>query len=235
MPTRMSTHTLTPDAALSALRLWQLISPALPVGAFAYSTGLEYAVHAGEVGGEAQAGEWIHGQLAGPLSRLDVPLLARFHRAWTQGDAGAVAHWSAFLHASRETAELRLEDRQLGMSLARVLETLGVPEASAWTEAADASFANLFALAGARWTVPLSELAAGYLWAWAENQVGAAVKLVPLGQSAGQRLLFAAGALIPSSVAEGLALADEDIGAGAFRAALASAAHETQYSRMFRS
>ncbi|HEX5513468.1 MAG TPA: urease accessory UreF family protein [Gammaproteobacteria bacterium] len=233
--TMVITTTAMTETTLAPLRLWQLISPTLPIGAFAYSAGLEYAVEAGWVRDEAGAGEWIWGQLEETLSQLELPLLQRFYAAWQTDDAVAIADWSTFLQASREAPELLAEDRQLGMALARVLTNLGISEAEAWQEAETASFVNLFALAGSRWQIPLETLAAGFLWAWAENQVAAAVKLVPLGQSAGQRLLFAAARRIPTAVATGLALADEEIGAGAFGMALASARHETQYSRLFRS
>jgi urease accessory protein len=223
------------ETALAPQRLWQLISPTLPIGAFAYSAGLEYAVEAGWVRGEAEAGEWIWGQLEETLSGLELPLLQRFYLAWQADDTAAIAHWSLFLQASRETPELLAEDRQLGMALARVLLNLGIDEAEAWQEAPSASFVNLFALAGVRWQIPLPMLAAGFLWAWTENQVAAAVKLVPLGQSAGQRLLFEAARRIPAAVERGLALEDDAIGVGAFGMAITSARHETQYSRLFRS
>lgn len=225
----------TIEAVPPQLRLWQLISPTLPVGAFAYSAGLEYALEAGWVRGETGAQAWVLGQLDGVASHLELPLLRRFYVAWQADDAAAIEYWSAFLQASRETSELLEEDRQLGMALARVLATLGVADAQAWQQAQAATLVNLFALAGARWGIPLPQLAAGFLWSWSENQVAAAVKLVPLGQSAGQRLLFEAARRIPAAVETGLRLADDEIGAGAFGAALASAAHETQYSRLFRS
>lgn len=232
----MASTTITmPESTLVSLRLWQLISPTLPIGAFAYSAGLEYAVEAGWVRDEAGAGEWVWGQLDETLSQLELPLLQRFYAAWQADDAAAITSWSVFLQASRETPELLAEDRQLGMALARVLTGLGLAEAAAWQDAETASLVNLFALAGVRWQIPLTSLAAGFLWAWTENQVAAAVKLVPLGQSAGQRLLFAAAQRIPAAVARGLALEDDEIGAGAFSLALASAGHETQYSRLFRS
>lgn len=233
MAIAIGTGTLDPD--LSQLRLRQLVSATLPIGAFAYSAGLEYATEAGWVRGEAGAGEWIKGQLTDVLTHLELPLLRHFHAAWLAGDMDAIAHWSSFLQASRETSELLAEDRQLGMALARVLTSLGIARASVWHEAEAATLVNLFALAGAHWQIPLRELAAGFLWMWAESQIAAAVKLVPLGQTAGQRLLFEAAGLIPAAVGYGLNLDDGEIGAGAAGMALASASHETQYSRLFRS
>lgn len=218
------------------LRLWQLISPALPVGAYAYSAGLEYAVEAGWIRDDAALFEWTSGQLAHGLARLDVAVLARLYRAWGTNDREAVRRWTVFLLACRETAELRAEDRHLGRALARVLKELGDPDAGAWDRDCDVTWATLFALAAVRWTIPLENAAAGYLWAWLENQVAAAIKIVPLGQTAGQRVLLRVSERIPSAVARGLAIVDEDdIGAGAPGVAIASSLHETQYSRLFRS
>lgn len=217
------------------LRLMQLASPALPVGAYSYSQGLEWAVHQAWVHDEESAADWIQGLLNHTLCRLDVPVLAHFYNAWRRQDTPAVEYWSAFLHASRESAELQCEDQQLGRALARLLNELGIAEAKTWTAHPCASFANLFALAAARWTIPLPETAIGYLWAWVENQTTAAMKLIPLGQSAGQRLLSRATEIIPEAVQQGLQIADDEIGAFAPGLALASARHETQYTRLFRS
>ncbi len=219
----------------SLLHLMRLASPTLPVGAYAYSQGLEWAVDQGWVCDEEGAADWIQGLLTHTLCRLDVPVLARFYTAWQRRDAAALEYWSAFLHASRESAELQCEDQQLGMALARLLSELGIAEAQTWATHPCASFANLFALAALRWTIPLPETAIGYLWAWVENQTTAAMKLTPLGQSAGQRLLCRATEIIPEVVQQGLQISDDEIGALAPGLALASARHEAQYSRLFRS
>jgi urease accessory protein len=224
---------VNPDIA--RLRLWQLISPALPVGAYAYSTGLEYAVDCGWITDEATASDWITGQLQHNLAALDVPVLVRLYTAWQSNNIANAIHWSRFLLASRESGELLAEDRHLGSALAQLLPELGIEEAREWQDTSHSSFAALFSLAAARWGVPLAETAQGYLWAWCENQVAAAIKLIPLGQTAGQRILSTVTQQIPTAVNHGLALNDEDIGAIAPGVALASARHETQYSRMFRS
>lgn len=223
------------DIAPALPRLLQLSSPALPVGAYAYSQGLEHAVHAHWVDDEASARDWIVGLLREGLARLDVPVLARLYRAWGDGDGAAVQRWAAFLRACREAAELQQEDRQLGQALARLLRDLDLPEATPWQHRPDAGFAVLFALAAVRWEVPLASAAQAYLWAWSENQVMAAIKLVPLGQTAGQRILSHAVPHITAAAAEGLALADDDIGYAAPGLAIGSALHESQYSRLFRS
>lgn len=218
---------------LATLRLWQLISPALPVGAYAYSEGLEYAVHAGWVSDEGQAGTWIGGQAVHTVGVLDLPVLLRLQDAWDRGDGEGVRYWNAWLLAARESGELRAADQQLGRALLRLLRDLEV--AGAADAPRECAFATAFALASHAWAVPAADAAAGYLWAWVENQVAAAVKLIPLGQTAGQRLMGEVAALIPAAVERAATLPDEDLGALAPALGIASARHETQYSRLFRS
>jgi urease accessory protein len=225
----------TQNDGSALLRLMQLVSPALPIGAYAYSQGMEYAVHVAWLHDEATVEEWIIGLLQGPMSRVDVPVLARLYAAWQAQDDEALAYWSAFLHACRESRELQAEDRHMGMALARLLRDLGMEEAAAWRNHPHATFAVLFSLAAYRWRIPIVNAAQGYLWAWMENQVAAAIKLLPLGQTAGQRILSRASAIIPEVVSHGIALDDEDIGFVAQRLAIGSALHEDQYSRLFRS
>lgn len=224
-----STQPLTP-----LLRLLHLVSPALPLGAYAYSQGLEYAVHAGWVSDEQTARHWLRGLSSGAVGTLDLPLLARLHRAWRRDDLGAVERWSAQLLAARESAELRAEERHLGRALARVLVELGIGEAALWNDDR-ATWATLFSLAAARWQIGELETLAGYLWAWSENQVLAAIRLVPLGQSAGQRMLRALSDAIPGIARQALAIADEAIAISTPAQALACSLHEAQYTRLFRS
>jgi urease accessory protein len=211
------------------LRLLQLASPALPIGAFAYSQGLEHAVTAGWVPDEAAARGWILGLLQESLARLEVPLLARLQRAFAAGDQAQARRWDQELLASRGSAEARAEEQRLGSSLARLLATLEV--AVPWT----GSHLAMFALAASAWEIPPPTAAGGYLFAWTETQVGAATRLVPLGQSAAQRILSAAIAVVPAAVSRGMTMSDEEIGFCAPAQAMATALHETQYSRIFRS
>jgi urease accessory protein len=216
------------------LRLFQLVSPALPVGAYAYSQGLEYAVHAGWLRNEEEVHDWLAGLSQYAIGTLDLPLLGRLYAAWQAADHAAVLHWNSHLLAARETAEARAEERHLGRALARVLVTLDIQGAREWIDAAPA-FATLFALAAVRWRIAPEEAMQGYAWAWAENQVLAAIKLVPLGQSAGQRLLHRLIEPMPTIVERAMSLRDEAIGVGALSQVLASTLHESQYSRLFRS
>ncbi|MGA7802097.1 MAG: urease accessory UreF family protein [Gammaproteobacteria bacterium] len=234
MVTPITNSTTAPEGA-ALLRLLQLASPTLPVGAYAYSQGLESAVDAAWVADEAAAREWILGLLDHNLADLDIPLLVRLYTAWQEKEEAAVARWTRFLWASRESAELRAEDRALGVALARLLADLGVDAARPWAAADATTYATLFALAAVSWNIALADAAAGYLWSWCENQVAAAIKLVPLGQTAGQRILCRCAERIPAVVEHGLGLADADIGSAVPGLAIASARHETQYSRLFRS
>ncbi|WP_435105196.1 urease accessory protein UreF [Arhodomonas sp. AD133] len=219
----------------AALRLWQLISPTLPVGAYAYSAGLETAVACGWVADEPGLERWVTGQARHLLAGVDLPALARLMRAWREADEAALDQWSAWLRAVRETAELRAEDEHLGRALARLLVSLGEEDAAAWDAPGRVTWATAFALAATRWEVAERSAAAGYLWAWLENQVAAGVKLIPLGQSAGQRVLFAAAAEVPGVVEDALTRDDDALGSSAPGLAIASSQHETQYTRLFRS
>lgn len=218
----------------NVLHLWQLISPALPVGAYSYSGGLEYAIDAGWVDSRDGVREWIALQLCEVQAYWDIPVLARLHGAFADGNALKARRWNALLRAGRESAELQAEDLHLGGSLIQLLGDLEVGSARTLGEP-EPTFAMAFALATVHWDIGLREAAEGYLWAWCENQVAAAVKLVPLGQTDGQRLLLGLMEDIREAVDTGLMLEDEAIGASAPGVALASALHETQYTRLFRS
>ncbi|MDX1655319.1 MAG: urease accessory UreF family protein [Candidatus Competibacteraceae bacterium] len=223
---------MTTDPAL--LRLLQLSSPALPVGAYAYSQGLETAVERGWVSDPASTADWLQGLLEENLVQLDLPALARLLQAWSRDDRATVACWNHWLGACRETAELRAEDHHLGAALARLLTALGLQEARDW-QRGPTCFATSFALAAVRWHIPLEQAALGYLWTWAEAQAGAAAKLVPLGQTQLQRLLSRLQPDLVAAAQRGLALDDQDLGASAPGLALGSCLHEIQYCRLFRS
>jgi len=223
------------DPRTARRRLWQLISPTLPVGAYSYSTGLEYAVEAGWVSDADAARDWIAAQVFNLHARVDLPALIRLHAAWEAGDIAGVERWNDWLRAARETAELRAEDLSQGRALARLLTDLGLPVAEGWARRDDACWATLFALAAAAWHIPPDEMLDGYLWSWCENQVAAAVKLVPLGQTDGQRLLAHLSGCLSGAVDIAHGLGDADLGGSLPGVTLASMRHETQYSRLFRS
>jgi urease accessory protein len=225
-------------SGLAFLRLLQLASPALPIGAFAYSQGLEPAVTAGLIHDEASTATWILGVLSGPLAHQDLAIFARMHAAHAARDAAAARRWNELLFASRATAELQMEDRQLGAAFARVLVTLGLPashEPSLGDTAQPATLAYQFSRAAAHFGIDVRQALQAFAFTWAEAQSSAAVRLVPLGQSAGVRIVARAAEAIPDAVTTALALSDDDLGGAAPGLALLSTAHETQYSRLFRS
>jgi urease accessory protein len=224
----------SPESNLALLRLCQLVSPALPVGAYAYSQGLEYAVEAGWVHDEPSTLAWLRGVSRHAQGTLDLPVLLRMHCAWLAADSAGVESWTAHLLAARGTAEARAEERHLGQALARILCTLDIDSAAQWSRR-DAAYATLFSLAAARWQITSADMLCGYLWSWSENQVLAAIKLVPLGQSAGQRLLHALAGAIPAIVSDAATITDAAIGVGVLGPTMASVLHETQYTRLFRS
>jgi urease accessory protein len=215
------------------MRLWQLISPTLPIGAYAYSQGQEYAVEAGWVHDEASAIDWIMGQLSHNLAYLDVPVFLRLYQAWQDDDLGQVGEWNQRLLAMRESAELRTEDQHLAAALQKVLAGLDVDMPK--IDSTALAFATVFAFACQHWQIDRYEAAQGLLWSWCENQVAAAIKLIPLGQTAGQRMMSRAMPVIAQSVQQAQGLDDEDIGMSAPGLGIASARHETQYTRLFRS
>ncbi|MBT3510879.1 MAG: urease accessory protein UreF [Nitrospina sp.] len=213
----------------------QLCSPMLPVGAYAYSQGLEFAVSSDWVKDDNTSSIWIKGLLENSLTNLDIPILSRLHKAWSVNDKKNVLYWNDYLFASRDSGELQAEEVQLARALARLLGELGISEAVEWREKSGACFLTLFSLGAAHWKLPINDTSWGYLWMWAENQVLAAIKLVPLGQTSGQKILSSVIEIIPELVSTGLSLNDEDIGYTAPGQGIASALHETQYTRLFRS
>lgn len=224
-----------PIEPLPLLRLLHLVSPTLPIGAFTYSQGLEWAVEAGWVRDQAQLAGWLEGQLSQGLGRVDLPLLARLQRAVVQRDPAAFDHWSRYLLACRDTQELRAEERQRGKALATLLPHLGLEPGDDWRAGCERCQAAGLALAAGRWAIPPDTTALGHAWAWLENQVLAGVKLIPLGQTAGQRLLHRLSARLPGLVSVSLELPDEALGGALPALAIASSRHEEQYTRLFRS
>ncbi|WP_045856685.1 urease accessory protein UreF [Teredinibacter purpureus] len=222
----MSKHTL--------LHLLHLVSPSLPVGAYAYSQGQEYAVDAEWLTETEALPNWIAGILAYSVGQLDLPILRRLYNAWQRNDISEVNRWNNFIRANRETHELLLEDEQLGKALKRLLCSLNITAAQTPLES-PSSFVTQFALAGVQWKIELDDLAQGFMWSWLENQIAAATKSVPLGQTHAQQLLMTLMEPIPSVCEKAKHLSDEELGVGLPALAIASSRHERQYSRLFRS
>ena len=223
---------------LALVRLLQLASPALPIGAYSYSQGLEWMVDRRAIRDAASAGEWIGDVLEHVIAQGEAPVLWRLLEAAEQRDPSQFAEWNAWYRASRESRELRAETEQMGSSLVQLATDLGVLDDDAIRMASGAAPVTLpgaYALAAVALAIQGEAALTGYLASWLENQVLAAIKALPLGQVAGQRLLHALGARIPRVVALARSLPDDDIASFAPGLALASVFHETQYSRLFRS
>jgi urease accessory protein len=226
---------MQPTALLGLLRL---ASPALPVGGFSYSEVLEAAVDAGVVDDEPSALRWLQDQLHLGLARAELPLVASAHSAWTQHDAARIAGLNTWMLITRESRELRAQTEQMGRSMlewlrqqtpadARVAMLAALAPAPTWPIA--------FALAATQTGAAAHESVLAYGFSWAENQVQAALKSVPLGQSAGQRILARLAQALAPLAQTSLTLGDEQRQAFAPLLAIRSSQHETQYSRLFRS
>ena len=227
-----------PLPGTTLLRLMWLASPALPVGGFSYSEGLEAAVEAGLVRDEPSAAVWLQDQLRLGLGRCELPLVAQAFEAWQSADLPRAAALNEWLRCTRESSEMRLQAEQMGRSMhewlrqrapsdARVAFLGAMSPAPTWP----LSFALATVLAGA----PQREALLAYAFGWAENMVQAALKAVPLGQSAGQRILERLVDEIDTAATSALALPDDERRAFTPMLAILSAQHEAQYSRLFRS
>ena len=203
---------------MSLARLLQLASPTLPIGAYSYSQGLEAAVEAGIVSDAASAGRWIADVLELSVARMELAVLRQQMEEPSQA-------LNDFFLASRESAELRAETLQMGHSLQKLLAELGVD-----VPIEEPALPTAFACAARAWSITERDALVAYLWSWLENQVMAALKAVPLGQTAGQKILLELGGRLE-------ALVEKEAQWSNFAPGVAylSARHETQYSRLFRS
>lgn len=218
----------------SLLALLHLVSPSLPIGGFAYSQGLEYALESGWITSGDALEPWLTGTLGEGLARVELPLLLRFADGYRHRDEVAVCRWNRWLLANRETRELLFEDQQMGRALRRLLVSLE------WVDPDDAippepSYCSQFARAAQRGGVPAEDMLRGFAWSWLENQIAVACKTLPLGQTAAQKLLMQLLPAIETATQTALTLEDDELGATLPGLALASTFHETQYSRLFRS
>ncbi|MEO7855343.1 MAG: urease accessory UreF family protein [Rubrivivax sp.] len=216
----------------------QLASPALPVGGFSYSEALESAVEQGLVQSEAQAGDWLLDQLCLSVARADMAVMAQAFAAWRLHDLVRIRELNDWVCHTRESAELQQQARQMGRSMAewlknarvddaRVTQLATLPGAPTWPVA--------FALAAAQTEASQHEALLSFAYSWAENMVQAAMRSVPLGQSAAQRMLARLIDAIPGAVDDSLSRQDAQRQAFAPMLAILGARHEVQYSRLFRS
>jgi urease accessory protein len=230
--------TRSAGSKLALVRLLQLASPALPIGAYSYSQGLEWMIEQGRVDDTASASTWIDEMLRLVVAPGEAAMLWRLLGAVQRSEWAEAMDWNDTFRASRETAELRAETEQMGGSLVRLAGDLGLLDDAARETAlamAPVTLPAAYALAARGLAIDPSDALAAYVWAWLENQVLCAVKSIPLGQLAGQRLLLALGERIPATMELASSIADADVSTFAPGLAIASSRHETQYSRLFRS
>lgn len=224
-------------SAAGLLQLMWLASPALPVGGFSYSEGLEAAVDAGLTTDADEVAEWLSAQLHLTLARAELPVIAQTLRAWAAGDTARVRALNDWVLQTRESSEFRLQAEQMGRSLRDWLRNLPQvdPATLDFCASLEPSYPVLYALAAATTGCVEREVLLSYAFAWAENMMQAALKSVPLGQAAGQRVLARLAREIPTAVEHALRLHDEDRQSFTPMLAILSSRHETQYSRLFRS
>jgi urease accessory protein len=226
-----------PLPAASLLQLIWLASPALPVGGFSYSEGLETAVDRAGVATESIAADWLSDQLHLSLARGDLGVIAQAIPAWRAGNLKAVQALNNWVMQTRETSELRAQAEQMGRSLLEWLRNHHSVSAAQIDACAQLppTYPVTFALAASPLEAGVSDCLTAYAFGWAENMMQAALKSVPLGQSAGQRILARLAAEIPTAIARAISLDDAERQAFSPMLAILSSQHETQYSRLFRS
>ena len=223
------------------LHLLQLCSPSLPVGAYSYSQGLEAAMVSGHVHDEASARAWIVGMLEEVVARFEAPVTWRLLQAFAARDDQAVQYWNALFIASRDSAEFRAETIQMGYSLGKLIAELKADDAESEAliqllqNQTELPFPTALAAAAVALDVPAEEALLGMLFSWAENQVLACVKSVPLGQVSGQRLLLSLRPGLEAAAETARTLADDELSNWSPGLSLLSMQHEVQYSRLYRS
>jgi urease accessory protein len=229
------TSMITKVADNKLLALLHLSSSALPVGTFAYSQGLEFALDSGWCTTSDEVASWIEANLEFGLGQLDLPIYLRIYQTWLDSDWQNLEHWNDTLLAFRETKELYLEDTQIGGAFAQ------------WHRGQDQSREQYLSYCPQPTVVAMHSLAAvisdieagaalqGFAWSWIENQIICASKAMPMGQSDGQRILQALIPKIGEVCQYAMTINDDDIGTSLIGTAIASSLHEQQYSRLFRS
>ena len=226
----------TSSSKYTLLKLLQLASPALPVGAYSYSEGIETLVDNGAIASPQNLQHWLEQELKYGAIRIEAAILVRAYQSTALDDVAALVYWNRWLSASRETEELRQQSWQMGRSLIRLL--LELEHLLADTINAVGNPCNLaiaFGIAAAYWKIDTSDALIGYLHSWATNLITAGIKLIPLGQTAGQKLLLELHPLLLDATEEIITLEDDELSSCGWGLSLASMAHETQYTRLFRS
>lgn len=225
-------NTLTESNLLCLL---QLASPALPVGAYSYSEGLETLVENNVINNQESLQYWLKAELRYGAIRLEAAVMVRAYNCVIRNDLEALCRWNMWLTAARETEELRNSSLQMGRSLMLLFAKLQPQIKPLAYAVGNCNYAIAFGIAAAYWNINIQAAMLGYLHSWISNLITAGVKLIPLGQTAGQLLLLNLQSLISDATAQILALEDDNLSCCSWGLSLASMAHETQYTRLFRS
>ncbi len=217
------------------IRLQQLVSQGLPIGSFTYSQGLEWAIEVGWVTDQSSLKNWLRDLLDTGIAQLEVPIYKRLRNAIAQQDLTSVLFWTTEFLAHRETEELRLEEQQRGRAFARLLPAFEIEPGPDWLAVLQQSQLGGFAYATERWHICHETALRAYIWSWLESIAIAGVRLIPLGQTAGQQIIYQLADAIVEAVTLGSEVKDDAIGYSCFAQAIASSNHATQYTRLYRS
>ena len=220
------------------LTLLQLASPALPVGAYSYSEGIETLATNGTITTGAELYQWLTDELSWGSIRVETAVMRWSYAAASQSDRAQLARWNQWLSAFRETAEMRSQSWQMGRSLLRLFRDLEPQISQSLPDIATQNqchYAIAYSLVTQAWSIPVDEAALIWLHSWAANLISAAVRAVPLGQTEGQRLLRQLVTPTEQAHQTIAAMTEADLAACSWGVAIASMQHETQYSRLFRS
>ena len=196
----------------SLLHLLQLASPALPVGAYSYSEGIETLVDSGSITNEPSLKHWLEAELKYGAIRIEAVVMIRAYKATLLGDVTGNIYWNHWLSAARETEELRQQSWQMGRSLMRLMLEIQ-PQLADVINAVGSpcNFAIAFGIAAAHWKIDISDALLGYLHSWATNLITAGIKLIPLGQTAGQQMLLQLHTNLTDAAQEILYLEDDEL------------------------
>ena len=224
---------MTEENNLSLLRLLQLSSASLPIGAYAFSQAMESAVHSGWISDSDDARQWLSLQMTHSIASADAPILLRLMRSLDRDDLETFVYWNAYSLACRESKELRLADVEMGAAMKRLLENIDL--SFPCINRKEICFCAGFAVAAVQWKILPRMALTGLFWSWLENSIAAAVKLVPLGQNAAQRLIGELLPIIQPAIEKAELMDDRFVGSGLPAIGMASAWHESQHTRLFRS
>lgn len=227
-------HIMIMPINTSFARLLQLVSPSLPIGAYTYSQGIEWAVEQGWISTQDELFDWLLGLMQANMVYLELPVFFKLLQAWKQADEISIHAWNRYLLASRETLELRQEEKNRARAFTQVIISLE-PKAEKVKHLIVQSQHACLSYACNEWQIKEDEAAVALLWSWLENLVLSAVKIIPLGQTAGQKVIFSLSEMIPEIIEKARQVKDDDIGSSSMALSIASSQHETLYTRLFRS